>query len=154
MSCSDHFLSRRNVLTVGAVGGLGLSLTRFFSHSVSSSCKAGDPEQHAAPSVEGTAKSVIFIFLPGGMAQQESFDPKPHAPVEYRGPLDSIGTSLTGVRFSSLVQKDSEGRGQADDHSFAIPWRSCPRTWRTQYVHGLSAEPRVTVPKHGQRGFS
>jgi hypothetical protein len=33
------------------------------------------------------AAAVIQIFLPGGLAQQESFDPKPHAPAEYRGLL-------------------------------------------------------------------
>jgi hypothetical protein len=36
------------------------------------------------------------------MAHQESFDPKPYAPLEYRGPLNSIETSLPGVRFSEV----------------------------------------------------
>ncbi|HAV33630.1 MAG TPA: DUF1501 domain-containing protein, partial [Planctomycetaceae bacterium] len=48
-------------------------------------------------SKEGSAKSVIFIFLPGGMAHQESFDPKPYAPIEYRGPMSSIQTNVPGV---------------------------------------------------------
>ena len=43
---------------------------------------------------EGVAKSVINIFLPGGMAHQESFDPKPYAPAEYRGPFGSINTAI------------------------------------------------------------
>ena len=108
MPCSDHFLSRRNVLTVGAVGGLGLSLTDFFRiQAAQAAVPAGSGEKQSR-SVEGTAKSVIFIFLPGGMAQQESFDPKPHAPLEYRGPLGSIDTSLTGVRFSSLFEKTAK----------------------------------------------
>jgi len=51
---------------------------------------------------EGTAKSVIFIFLPGGMAHQESFDPKPYAPVEYRGPMNSIATNVEGVRVNEM----------------------------------------------------
>jgi hypothetical protein len=59
-------------------------------------------DQKNYESKEGTAKSVIFIFLPGGIAHQESFDPKPYAPLEYRGPLNSIETSLPGVRFSEL----------------------------------------------------
>lgn len=102
MSCPDHFLSRRNVLTVGAVGGLGLSLTDFLR------MQSVQAEQKQFENVEGTAKSVIFVFLPGGIAQQESFDPKPHAPIEYRGPLDSIATKQTGVRFSSLLQKTAQ----------------------------------------------
>ena len=84
MPCSDHFLSRRNVLTVGAVGGLGLSLTDFFRIQAARAAVPAGSGEKQFQSVEGTAKSVIFIFLPGGMAQQESFDPKPHAPLEYR----------------------------------------------------------------------
>jgi len=102
MPCSDHILSRRNVLTVGAVGGLGLSLTDFFRIQAAQAAVPGESGEGQFQTKEGTAKSVIFIFLPGGMAQQESFDPKPHAPIEYRGPLDSLATRQTGVRFSSL----------------------------------------------------
>ena len=79
MNCSDHHLSRRNLLTVGAA--CGLTLTNFFRLQ-----RAAADQKHYE-SREGTAKSIIFIFLPGGMAQQESFDPKPYAPLEYRGPL-------------------------------------------------------------------
>ena len=92
--CPDHFLSRRNLLTVGAVGGL--TLTNFFR------LQRAHADQKNYESIEGTAKSVIFIFLPGGMAQQESFDPKPYAPLEYRGPLNSVKTSLTGIRIGEL----------------------------------------------------
>ena len=97
--CTDHQLSRRNLLTIGAVGGLGLTLTDFFR------IKSARADQKFYESKEGTAKSVIYIFLPGGMAQQESFDPKPYAPLEYRGPFKSIGTKLTGVRFSEHFKK-------------------------------------------------
>ena len=108
MPCSDHFLSRRNVLTVGAVSGLGLSLPDFFRMQAARAAMPTVSGEKRFQSVEGAAKSVIFIFLPGGMAQQESFDPKPHAPLEYRGPLDSIATRLTGVRFSSLFQNTAK----------------------------------------------
>ena len=108
MTCPDHILSRRNLLTVGAVGGLGLSLSDFFRIQSAQAALPAGSDHKPLKSVEGTAKSVIFIFLPGGMSQQESFDPKPNAPIEYRGPLDSIGTSLTGVRFSSLFKKTAK----------------------------------------------
>ncbi len=94
--CTDHLLSRRNLLTVGAVGGL--SLCNFFR------IQQAQADQKDYVSKEGTAKSVIFIFLPGGMAHQESFDPKPYAPLEYRGPMGSIETSLSGVRFNEMMQ--------------------------------------------------
>lgn len=91
-----HKLARRDFLYVGFVGGLGLTLDGFLRARTA----LGDQKHY--DSVEGTAKSVIFIFLPGGMAHQESFDPKPYAPVEYRGPLGSIPTNVEGVRVGEL----------------------------------------------------
>lgn len=102
MKCRDHLLSRRNLLTIGAIGGLGLTLTDFLK------LKQARADQKHYKSVEGTAKSVIFVFLPGGMSQQESFDPKPFAPLEYRGPLSSIATKVTGERVSQLFAKTAQ----------------------------------------------
>ncbi len=100
--CSDHVLSRRNLLTIGAVGGIGLTLTDFFR------IKQAQADQKHYKSVEGTAKSVIFIFLPGGMAQQESFDPKPYAPLEYRGPMNSIPTKIAGERIGEMFKQTAQ----------------------------------------------
>lgn len=90
--------SRRGFLQVGFCGGIGLSLPQFLR------LRSAQAEIKNYESVEGTAKSVIFIFLPGGMAHQESFDPKPYAPVEYRGPMSTIQTSVNGVGFSQMWQ--------------------------------------------------
>ena len=95
-------LNRRNFLTVGAIGGLGLSLPTFFR------LQQAQAEQKFYESKEGTAKSVIYIFLPGGMAQQETFDPKPFAPVEYRGPTNSIETNVPGVRVGQYLQQTAK----------------------------------------------
>ena len=100
MKCTDHRFSRRNLLTVGAA--CGLSLTNFFR------IRTAQADQKHFENSEGTAKSVIFIFLPGGMAQQESFDPKPYAPLEYRGPLGSIQTNIAGLRFGQLFEKTAQ----------------------------------------------
>ncbi len=100
MKCTDHLLSRRNILTVGAA--CGLTLSNFFR------LRHAFADQKNYESVEGTAKSTIFIFLPGGMAHQESFDPKPYAPLEYRGPLNSIPTKISGVRFGQLFSKTAQ----------------------------------------------
>ncbi len=96
MRCPGNRLSRRNLLTIGAIGGVGLTLGDFFRMEARA-------DQKHYETKEGTAKSVIYIFLPGGMAHQETFDPKPYAPLEYRGPLNSIETSLPGVRISELL---------------------------------------------------
>src|SRR5436305_14934333 len=79
--------SRRDFLYVGLIGGLGLTLGDYFSQTARGALAVNDA--HGGPSKEGQAKSVIHIFLPGGMAQHESWDPKPNAPIEYRGPYNT-----------------------------------------------------------------
>ncbi len=93
--CLGSPLSRRGFLHVGFLGGLGLTLGDYLRMQAQA-------DQKFYESKEGTAKSVIFIFLPGGMSHQESFDPKPYAPIEYRGPLGSIETNVAGVRIGEL----------------------------------------------------
>jgi hypothetical protein len=94
--------SRREFLHVGSLTGLGLSLGGLFRLQAA----RGDTKvyEHFA----GTAKSVIHIWLPGGWAQQETFDPKPLAPSEYRGDLNAIDTKLTGVQFSEKLVKTAQ----------------------------------------------
>jgi hypothetical protein len=83
-------LARREFIRVGVVGSLGLTLGDYFALKARA-------EQKNYVSKEGPAKSVIQIVLPGGMAHQESWDPKPEAPLEYRGPFGVVKTKLPGV---------------------------------------------------------
>lgn len=94
-------MARRSFLQVGAMAGLGMSLGDLFRYTA-----RGDIKNYETK--EGKAKSVIHIFLPGGIAHQESFDPKPYAPVEYRGPLGTVKTKLDGVFFSQNLQKTAQ----------------------------------------------
>jgi hypothetical protein len=94
--------TRRDFLHVGFVGGIGLTLADFFR------IQSAQAEQKFYESKEGTAKSVIFIYLPGGMAHQESFDPKPYAPIEYRGPMNSIDTNVAGVRINETWKQTAQ----------------------------------------------
>jgi len=87
-------MKRRNFLHAGILSGFGLSLAR--------------ADQKFYESREGPAKSVIFIYLPGGMAHQESFDPKPFAPLEYRGPMNSIKTAVPGTRLNETMAKTAK----------------------------------------------
>lgn len=100
MKCRGNQLSRRSLLTVGAVGGL--TLADFFR------IRAANADQKHYESKEGKAKSVIFIFMPGGMAHQETFDPKPYAPIEYRGPMNSIPTNVEGVRLNEMFKNTAK----------------------------------------------
>ena len=97
MACDGNPLGRRGFLSVGTIGALGISLADVLRME---KAKA-DIKNYA--SREGTAKSVIYIYLPGGAAHQETFDPKPFAPVEYRGPMGSIETSIPGVRLGEML---------------------------------------------------
>lgn len=100
MGCNpSHFrrLSRRGFLSVGALAGAGLTLPQLLK------MEQAKGELKHYDNFEGTAKSVIHIYLPGGMAHQESWDPKPYAPIEYRGEMKSINTSVDGVRFSETM---------------------------------------------------
>lgn len=94
----DQYASRREFLYVGLLGGLGLTLPQFLRQQA-----MADPKFYETR--EGVAKGIIQIFLPGGIAHQESFDPKPLAPSEYRGPFGAIDTKLPGVQFGQHLKE-------------------------------------------------
>lgn len=99
MNPSTNKPSRRGFLTVGALSGVGITLGDFFQ------MQHAQAEQKHYDHIAAKAKSVIHIYLPGGMAHQESFDPKPFAPVEYRGELNPIKTKIPGESFCQTVPK-------------------------------------------------
>ena len=92
---SRRGINRRGFLTVGTIG-FGLTLSDFFR------LRARAELKNYAP-IAAKADSVIHIYLPGGMAHQESFDPKPLAPIEYRGELKPIPTRIDGEPFSETL---------------------------------------------------
>ena len=90
-------VGRRSFLQVGFLGGLGLSLSDYLR------MQEARADQKFYESKEGPAKSVIYIYLPGGCAHQETWDPKPFAPIEYRGPMSSIETNVAGTRLNETM---------------------------------------------------
>jgi hypothetical protein len=83
------------------MGGLGIVLGDLLASE--------NAQAAASAHVKGPrAKSIIHIFLPGGMAQQESFDPKPFAPLEYRGSLGVVKTKLPGEVFSEAWRQTAD----------------------------------------------
>ncbi|MCR9291251.1 MAG: DUF1501 domain-containing protein [bacterium] len=95
----SHFRPRRrDMLRVGWLGGLGLTLGNYFELRA----------QAGAAAIEPKAKSVIHIYLQGGFAHMDSFDPKPDAPSEYRGILGTLHTKVPGVLFSSHMQSSAK----------------------------------------------
>lgn len=83
-------LSRRTMVQAGAVGLLGLGMNHV-SALRAEAATAGGP----APK----ARSVIYIFLSGGLGQLDSFDMKPDAPDEIRGEFRPIETNTSGIRI-------------------------------------------------------
>ena len=86
--------SRRDFLRVGVISGLGLTLGDYFKLS---NAYADDPAGNAK------AQSVIFIFMAGGMSHIETWDPKPYAPIEYRGEIGRVKTN-TGEEIGGLFK--------------------------------------------------
>lgn len=97
---SRPMFTRRGFLTVGSFG-FGLTLADFFRLKARA-------EQKNYAAIDAKADSVIHIFLPGGIAHQETFDPKPFAPVEYRGELGSIATKIAGEKFSETLPRTAD----------------------------------------------
>jgi hypothetical protein len=89
-------------LAVGTIAGLGLELSDFLAIR---SAQAAENQFETPPVV---AESVIQIFMPGGMSAQETFDPKPFAPIEYRGELKAIKTKIPGESFSEFLPKTAD----------------------------------------------
>jgi hypothetical protein len=92
----ERYTSRREFMYVGMLGGLGLTLPQFLRQQAAAATK-----EYALHTP--VAQGIIHIFLPGGMAHQESFDPKPLAPAEYRGPFGAINTNVQGVQFGEKM---------------------------------------------------
>ena len=88
-------LRRRDFLQLG-VGSLGLA------GMLQARALAG-PALSRGSARPGDRVNCIMIWLDGGPSHYETFDPKPDAPVEIRGALDTIPTAVPGLRFSEAV---------------------------------------------------
>ncbi len=79
-------LSRRTALKVGVCSALGLSLPHLLRARAYGAATKGE-------------KSVILLWLDGGPSQLETYDPKPLAPAEFRGPWGAIATKVSGIQI-------------------------------------------------------
>ena len=83
-------LSRRSFLQIGAFGA-GLTLADMLRNKANASQPTSTPSR---------TKSAIMIYLPGGPSHMDMYDPKPDAPMEYRGEFRPIQTNVAGVQLS------------------------------------------------------
>ena len=56
----------------------------------------------------GKAKNVIYLYMAGGMTHIDTFDPKPDAPSEYRGPIKAISTNVDGIQLGQHLEKTAK----------------------------------------------
>ena len=111
-------VSRRNFVRLGALAPLGLSLPQLMA------ADAG-----ARPA---RAKSVILIYLGGGLSHHDSFDMKPEAVEQIRGKYKSIATTVPGLEICELLPKTAQvmnkltlvrsGTHENDHHETATNW--------------------------------
>jgi hypothetical protein len=103
-------VSRRDFLQVGTLGALGLSLPQLMA------------QQAAAKTIGNDNRSVIMIFNLGAPSQMDTWDMKPDAPAEIRGPFSPIATNAPGIEISEIFPKMAQ---HADKFSLV---RSCYHT--------------------------
>jgi uncharacterized protein (DUF1501 family) len=83
-------LTRRDFLHAGAIAPLGLTLAQ------AGRARAGAPDSEI---------NCIMLFLVGGPSQLDTFDPKPNAPAEVRGPFTAVKTNVPGMEISEIFPK-------------------------------------------------
>ena len=104
-------LNRRDFMQVGSLGAVGLSLPQLMAAKA-----AGQVKQ------ENDDRSVIMIFNLGAPSQLDTFDPKPDAAAEIRGPFSTIATASPDIRISEILPQHAK---HADKLSLV---RSCFHT--------------------------
>lgn len=96
IACRDFWrsqrLSRRQLLTAGSLGSLGLTMPGLW-------------RAEAASGVTPTAKSVILLYQWGGPSHLETFDMKPNGPEEARGQFKPIASNVPGVQVCELLPR-------------------------------------------------
>ncbi len=96
--CDD--ILRREWLRMGGLSTFGLSLGSLLA----SRSAASEPKQPGF----GRAKACIVLFMLGGPPQHETWDPKPLAPIEIRGPLGAISSATPGLQVGELMPRTAK----------------------------------------------
>src|SRR5438874_91942 len=84
-------ITRREFIRIGGLTALGLALPDFLRAA------------HASPGKKDVA--CILLWMGGGPAHFETFDPKPEAPQEIRGEFGAIPTNVSGIQISDRLPK-------------------------------------------------
>ena len=130
-------MTRREMLRVGGLGLAGLTLPDLARWQEATAAAATGPR----PRSFGRAKNIILVHLYGSPSQLETFDPKPDAPLEIRGELNSIQSSLPGCDVCELLPNAAK----IMDRCTVI--RSMSHKYPLHGVaHALTGVPVIDVP--------
>lgn len=93
--------TRRELLRIGLGGFSALGLADVLRLRAQAATGAAA----ATPSTGKQRTAVILVWMRGGASHIETFDPKPHAPSDYRGPFSPIDTNVAGIRICELLPR-------------------------------------------------
>lgn len=132
-------LSRRAMIQAGAIGLLGLGVAEVSAlRALAASEDSGTGRSSTSPS---RARSVIYIFLSGGLAHHETFDMKPDGPSAVRGEFKPIPTRTPGVQICEHLPMLAER-----SHLWALV-RSLTHPWNEHSQgHLTMLTGRTTMP--------
>jgi hypothetical protein len=141
-------LHRRDLLRVGVLGGLGLTLPDWFAKK-----QAHANDGHFAKDI-----NCIVIWTRGGTSHHDTFDPKPEAPASVRGSFGIIPTAVPGVRFTEILPRMARELGR---YAVLRSWnpKNAGHGVADQYVlSGREFNPALIYPCFGsivsqQKGF-
>ncbi|MBA4188038.1 MAG: DUF1501 domain-containing protein [Planctomycetaceae bacterium] len=122
-------INRRTLLRMAPLSALGLSGLRTL------------PAAERGTN-EGRGKACILLYMTGGPAQQETFDPKPDGPQETRGEFKPTATSVPGVQICEHLPMMAKLA-----HQYAI----IRSTWHGSDTHGVGVHYNLTGLKHAPR---
>src|SRR4030088_195413 len=93
MKHARYFPNRREFLQAGLASFVGLTLPDLLRLRAEAPARSSEPT------------AVILVWLRGGMSHLDTYDPKPDAPSEYRGPFAGVATKVPGLRLPVLLPR-------------------------------------------------
>ncbi len=146
-------INRRQLLTAGGLGFLGLNLADLLRAETLAAARP------AGKGPKSPIKSCILMFYYGGPSHHDTWDMKPQAPLEIRGEFKGIGTSVPGLHISEHLPRCAKimdrvavirsAHHTMSNHNAAAVEALCGRTPLRGDLELLSNDPTTDFPCFG-----